>query len=173
MKDLIKIGATIIGVALLINSISGIENFLESYAKYLELKSMENYTYSKSASPFKFASKFIHLFLYIIIGLILTFKPSVLTNFYLPSKYQENENQLPYKLVISFIYCFGIFLMITGGIYALQQVINQIQYTDQAMINKYFQYSWLSIIPNIVKIIIGFLMYKFFSNEIYSRDNQD
>lgn len=54
MRNIIKIGLSVVGVLLIINAIEGVDNFVSSLLDYFEKKSFEQYSYTKSPSLSKF-----------------------------------------------------------------------------------------------------------------------
>ncbi|GAA3514709.1 hypothetical protein GCM10022393_30830 [Aquimarina addita] len=170
MRNVLKIGILIIGIVLILNALKDANGLILSLLKHLDQNSFGDavYLYTKEPSSLKFVLSFIGLFLKMVIGLILLFKPSILNKFYIPNGYEETQYNLPILLIWSFIYCLGIYLIIDGTIDLMQTAVRYFQYTSKAKENIYFKNSFLSFIPEIIKIAIGYLMYKNFQKRIYS-----
>lgn len=161
MKEIIKIGVSVVGVILLIQSFNDIQNFITTILDYLDGT-------HKSSLSLGF-SLFIVL-LKIISGLILTIRPTIVSNVYVPQKVDSLDNT-PYKLVITFIFCFGIYLIITASINTINLIISQFQFVDGLKSrSSYFKYWWLDFVKYGVQIAVGYSLYKRFLEEIYSRD---
>lgn len=162
MKQILKIGITIVGVILLYQSFSDIENLITTILSHIE--GVKVYSQSKGNLTLGF-SLFI-LLLKIVSGLVLVIKPSILSNVYFPEKVEALDNT-SYKLVITFIFCFGIYLMITGAINTINLAISRVQFLDGLKESAYYKYWWLDFIKHGVKIAIGYSLYKRFLEEIY------
>ena len=173
MRNIIRIGILIIGIVLLVNGIRHLDDFIIALLKELDRMSFGDAVYltSKDPSFFKLFISFIGLFLKLIVGFVLLIKPNILNRFYIPSTHNTiTENNLHLFLTWSFIYCFGIYLLIDGIILLINGLIRYFIYASEARDIPYFKNFFLTIIPHVFKIIIGFILYKYFSNKIYSKE---
>lgn len=168
MKNIIKIGITIIGILLVINFIENLDSLISEYVNYLEMKKMDGYTYSKQPKLLDFILSFIGVFLKLIFGLFLIIKPSLFTNIYIPDNIESNEEKWALKLILSFIYCLAIYLIVFGIIEVIEVIVREFQFTEKARNNyEFVRYSWTSVIPKCFSIIIGYILYKSFNEKLF------
>lgn len=176
MRNILRIGLSVVGVILIINVIEGIDSFVSSLLDYFGKKSFQQYSYTKAPSLLQLVFSTTGIFLKLITGLVLIIKPNVINRFYIPNAYEESENNLPILLVWSFLYCFSVYLIVIGITNLIQIIIWYLQLTSRVKEDIYLEYQYLKVIPEIVKIIIGYYMNKYFKEKLYSgqfKNNHD
>lgn len=165
MKQILKIGVSIIGIILLMHSLNDTERFIRLLMNLKESSSIMGRDYSGYYQGFSVVT----LILKFIAGLVFVLKPSIITNIYIPQKVEDNDNTT-YKLVISFIFCFGVYLMVTGGISSIRVLISQFVLSFSNTGGSLTSFRWVDLVFYIIKIVIGYTLYKNFFKEIYRRD---
>lgn len=169
MKETIKLGIMIVGIILIINSLNGLDGIIKKILYYLNSKRMETYMHGSQSllSIFLYA---VGNLLKLIAGVIFILKPGIVSNrVFIATKIEEKE-EIPFKTILSFLFCFGIYLMVVGSIDLISAIIHKIQLTKEAEhVAKFLRFDWLTGIIDIFKISIGYLLYKRFNYLLYSK----
>jgi hypothetical protein len=167
MKNIIKIGVLLVGIFLIISAFSEVDHIVKDLVRYKMDKSMGTTSLNhKSLYLYELLLKYLDHFIKLIVGLILVFNPNILSKFYIPSKYEETDDNIHLLFILSFIYGFGIYLMIDGIINLTHLIINSLIFTFRTGDSFIDIYS-LALIPPIIQIGIGYLLFKYFQKKIY------